>query len=752
MSNLNIPEINGNAEPAAQIQTNGKDFGQAVAKPAAPAQAGDGTFGDASGAMAIGKAISNAGDVLANLNANEQKITTINEAAQRKLQQAEWQQAALKAKAGVQQVAQIQGNLSADDMQQLYQQNLQAELDNVNKKYNYTTYVGNDIAQASEDFQSGANLEYQANDVYKQRAQDNFALQNKIIDTNSSNLEQQYALNGFDASTLKQNVDAVLAPTYTPEFVIGAGGEAAADQKRQALRNQIYDRILNQLPATARQQLLRNHVEGGTPGEGTAPVADDPLEGMDKLVAKQLLSDTDREVHYEELKAKQVQQDVWDKNTTALIFKLDDMSHKPGVTMNDYMAMQKQVQTMYQNGQLGDSQVSRLYSAFDAQRDALLKKQEAAANKAAAEQARLAPHLAVVTNSISTGMKLEPRQNQKDVDIYYEKVTQPNIAQLPYDQQAQKVAEFSAKTGVTPTPWVNLATGNIISGDPNRVAAGVNLARQLNNSNPNFYHQLPENARIIYDSVNSGVSPQNAIQVAAGVAKQTDSDKAYYRKQADDYLNPNTGKGTTALTSAFGTHPGWSHQNPIDKDLPGPLVSQYNNLVRDYTIVHQGNTTAAAQAAVQTLQKSWAVTNVDGSTRWMQNAPEAQYPNTPPDLLKNQLQSQMNSAGVKDYRIFYGGIAKNGQPYYLVNQFNPTTNMYDRPVVGSDGQTYRYQFNVTTTPEYVKAQQDQAKQMDDAQQARNQQLKGFTPRSKPNQNQQTPWGYTYDSSGFLPRN
>lgn len=666
-NDINIPQVGGSQAPLAFNQADpSRTFGNQVIAPMQAPTIAKGAFGDFSGDMAMGQALGSIGKDLFDVSVREQALKTAGEHAQKQLQQAEWQTAELRARQSVADAKKV-GTVGPDAEAKLYQQNLEAYGGEVNKKYNYTTPVGNTIDKEYEVFKDANVAHYNATTVEKSRVDDYLTKVLQVTETQKANLINKMSLQGnaFNFVDIKSEVDKILEPTFTPEYIAAIGGSAVAFQQRSKLASELYRDLIAKYaginPESAKALLEYS-------GD------DDPLQAMDPSLRQQMHHQVTYDVktlHAERAAALKENQDKNEYEMTKGVF-----NGQVGVA---------DIDKAYRGGLIDQGHAERLVIK-------LMNKKKADAD--AAER-----------RALITDQKKQQQYNDSlsgkpaAVDKRFQNEVLPQLAKMPPEQRDSTVLGYIRETGAIPTFIGNDIKKRSFDPDPKVAAAAINIARQIQQTAPWAFAKLPDDVKKL-TALSERHSVEQAQATLSTLNKMGPEEVKTLTTNGHKWLQANPKALDKALDDS------WIPYN--DAKIDDATRSEYKQLFMDNLVGRDYET--ASKLAADEIKSKWGVTNI-GPKRYVRNGPEIVYADQHKgnvDMVYNQLEKDMGEKGIKDYRLLYKGPNSKGTPEYFVT--DPTGIR----IRDENGQPLRWHFDRTTAQEHLDAVTKQKMEKQDA--------------------------------------
>ena len=206
---------------------------------------------------------------------------------------------------------------------------------------------------------------------------------------------------------------------------------------------------------------------------------------------------------------------------------------------------------------------------------------------------------------------------------------------LQPDDLQNLITTTSVRTGIIPPTVVGQLNG-AARGTPERMAWGANTFQTLDQQAPQTLDDLPDETkrsyRLMSQYLNAGYGPADAqkrVQTDLQVTDQVKNEREKFVKEGG-YASPSElawtwfrggSDGAARSDQSF-----WERgdQGLDNAELADQVKSAFQ---RDYAAAYRltGNDEAARAEAATNIKKRWWVTDVDGTRRWMQYAPELVY-------------------------------------------------------------------------------------------------------------------------------
>ncbi len=359
------------------------------------------------------------------------------------------------------------------------------------------------------------------------------------------------------------------------------------------------------------------------------------------------------------------------------------------------------VEIAVRRGRAGYAQVEEAYRAgilTPAKRTELTvhldKENQKASEAASAERAQLQR----VQGALGGAGFLDFRSgdDRKAVDAYFGKVLAPSLAkaQLDPNQSAQTVAEFTARTGIMPTPIRETIRGALRAGDPAAKVQASDMLDRLKSANPRVVDDFAtEDVRLgnlISTYTRAGVAPVDAVKMAQGAldVPKPELEAREQRYQHDKMAEKN--QKTLAKEMS-----GFRFFSPsLPGKLPDAMLGEFETITRN-EFQRTGDLEASQKTALDQLKRVWGVTQTGKQPGWMPYAPETVYgvPGEDPKWIRDQLQRDIRKGALidKDAELSLAAdsiTARQGAPSYVV--LNKDKNGVLSPLIGADGRPLRF--------------------------------------------------------------
>lgn len=223
-----------------------------------------------------------------------------------------------------------------------------------------------------------------------------------------------------------------------------------------------------------------------------------------------------------------------------------------------------------------------------------------------------------------TFLTSESKEHRDAIDDHFA-VFQQKIQTLPPEQQIMQYVEYVSNTGIYPKNLKNQMNGLIDNGDDNQKVFASQIINQISLANPQTMNQISNEqrafARKISDSINSGVTPSNAVEFAN--LNVFEKDSIGYKERAkrfkDDQKAFDISLHPRSSFTIFG-------QDTGDEDVFRPeMIDEFNMLNRDFYMTHGMTADQAQEEAMKTISRTWNKTRIGGVERWQKFAPTAVY-------------------------------------------------------------------------------------------------------------------------------
>jgi len=225
-------------------------------------------------------------------------------------------------------------------------------------------------------------------------------------------------------------------------------------------------------------------------------------------------------------------------------------------------------------------------------------------------------------------LRLDPKSktDKKAVDTAFQSM----VTNLPEGTDVnQAIGKFLEATKILPETLRQDVRGKLRSGSPEERIQAAGMIKNIQQIEPRMAEDLEQNdirvANHLHSLVNSGMTPAQAIERAAEVAKiRTDPQlEQIYEDRFKQVLK----EKPVANMLADKLNSMWT----IDPDIPEAMVGDYQMLLHEEYIRTGGDLEAAQATADTFIQTNWGKTNIgvstdkSRSTRWMKRPPEKFY-------------------------------------------------------------------------------------------------------------------------------
>lgn len=279
----------------------------------------------------------------------------------------------------------------------------------------------------------------------------------------------------------------------------------------------------------------------------------------------------------------------------------------------------------------------------------------------------------LVDNALKGYVTLDPtlKDNQKAIDTYWTQEQNNLIKQgLGTEDILNQSIELVNKTGILPTPIKSVMTANIMNGNIDERAVYSKYISDVAKENPKLLNELDNNAKSLALSIafnlESGLSKEQSVEWAINninEAKKIDlqakentweGDKKYQKKRLDKFK------------SRLKDEKGFDLFLP-DPEIPERLITEYNNLSRNYYINGNVSPEVADKMAETEIRQNWGITKIGGK-RYQKFAPEIVYGNQD-NWLYEQLETTYNKPIDEiQVQIDYNTINSDKPEYFVLEE------------------------------------------------------------------------------------
>jgi hypothetical protein len=632
MANIVIPEIQGVQSPAATQQTSGyeRGFGNQVEKPGPLAQATPGTFGDHSGDVAIGRAISQGAQTLEGLVAKQQALDHANDEANLELRKHIAAKNYLEAKTIAHQTS-LESTKTPDEEHEAFKARYDELEEQTNKdpRFNFKTNLIADKWQGLQPaLRDGYVVDHIASVVEPAKIDSFNASIIQSIQTIAQNAAQSSReQGGIDPETRKSARDAITGLLDSPQVRTALGERQAELFKQQQLKKLDTD-LVGTLPPRAAIAFLENK-----------DASTDLFVGMD-------VSDREQALRQQQQIARGDEQDARVRLNEAQAvteFNLvDQISHAK--SLPELARLESSVRDLFLNhrdelGGLDQGHAENAMRVLEANKDRIIRRQEAAAARSSAQQAHQDAVLAPFRYAQATGLPMDPQnaQNRQSADTAFGlKLKAAKIDQADGALVVAAGIQFAQQTGVIPTRALAMIAPTLRQ--PGQQAE--TLARQLaaiGQNNPGVMHNFDDFTSNVVQRIGAGYSSADAINGERELARIPQSTRSDMKEQAgkvyslaerspSNNLFVSTVKDLTFNGVPVGdaaARGGSKQKGEYGANMQAEAMFRQEFLHQ--LQLHPGDSATASRIAATTTLKNFQPTSIDGKPRLLQNAPEAQF-------------------------------------------------------------------------------------------------------------------------------
>lgn len=306
---------------------------------------------------------------------------------------------------------------------------------------------------------------------------------------------------------------------------------------------------------------------------------------------------------------------------------------------------------------------------------------------------------------------LDPRteKDRKAVDDYYSKVFAPAMKRSNMDPAAasQAAVDFSARTGIVPSPLRQAVRGALRAGTPDDKAKAADMLDRLKTANPAVIDDFSDAdialGNTVSTYVRAGIPAPKAVELAERnldvPSAEREARRTRYREdKAPEKNQKRLSKDLTGFRFFEANMPG---------GVPDALAGEFELLTRE-EFVRSGDLEGAQATALDHLKRVWGVTRTGGSPQWMKYAPETVYavPGENGDWIRKQLTAEVSKNalfdGKPDLSLAADSLtAREAEPSYVVlNRRNGALE----PLRGADGRPLRFR------PDYANSEAGKSRQ------------------------------------------
>lgn len=492
--------------------------------------------------------------------------------------------------------------------------------------------------------------------------------------------------------TLDANRNTLLNDPAQFESVLQAAGDALNDPNGPYARMPAADR--ERLTVQTRQALALSAVDGLINRVSPEQAKEQLLSGawdsyLDADHKSALLKQSDAKIERNDAERKQA---IAEGNAVIA----SDLE----IAVNRGQAGYPQIEDAFRKHEISPAKRTQLTVHLDTER-------RKAAEKAAAEREALGRVQAALDGRGFLDFRTD--KDRKAVDDYYSKVFAPAVkrSNMEGDAAAQAAVDFSARTGIIPTPVRQAMRGALRAGDPDARAQAADMLDRLKMANPQVVEDFSDGdialGNVISTYVRAGVPAQRAVELAeksldVPAAEREARRTRYMDEKAPDKNRKRLAKDLTGFRFFEPTLPG---------GVPDALAGEFEVLTRE-EFVRSGDLEAAQATALDHLKKVWGVTRTGGKAQWMKYAPETVYavPGESGEWIRKQLYSELKKNAAwgeePDLSLVADALtAREEKPSYVV--LNKRNGVLE-PVLGGDGRPLRFR------PDYASSEAGKRRQ------------------------------------------
>ncbi len=385
-------------------------------------------------------------------------------------------------------------------------------------------------------------------------------------------------------------------------------------------------------------------------------------------------------------------------------------------------------------GEVGEAQIEAAYQDGAGwlkpnDRTSLIKQ----ADKARAEAQAVAARAAMMDGARDGGLRLDPRDEtaRQAVNEDYARWF-PTVAESP--DVVAKVVRYVADFGIMPESLRAGLRGSLRSGTVDQKVQAADIIDRFNTENPAVLNDMADEdievGVMVARAVRAGEDPEQAVALAETAIYQADPKLREVRREVlreetntnREWLTSHV-PGPTFLLRAF------AGDSLRRAEIPDSMVADFNALFALRFLSSDADVDTLRTATLGKLAKTWAVTNVDGSNRWMRYAPEALYGfGDDHTWMREQLFADIKASGLVDNRRTIDDRVRiaateetarpprNEAPTYAV-MLQDDDGVF-QPLIDDQGRPLRWRPDWNTSPAKAAAEEQVQTDIDAARQFR----------------------------------